>query len=507
MIIQKALSFFKQKILIIKYSIYIDKNERAFINKNSNKFNLIKNSSKIILVQMAKDYFFLLNAREIINRENRRILGLSDSIFYPKKKDIFLVFPLILKYSFHLFSVIKWNRLYRSLGVKLITTNKLNIFEKSKLIKTSINLYKKITTKDELIELEYDGIQIGDLIYDSYLRFNKVPTVNVRDFVLIIYIYKAIYLFEKVNKISSLFERFFLTYTSYINHGIPARIIKNNNTLVYTLCSFTKIIKKLEKNDVLHLPNYYRYNEDFKKLKNTNQKISLAFESLSDRFLGKNDLPYLKSSPFNDDEDKAISVKLDGVIFLHDFFDSPHCYRSMIFCDFYEWLLGTLKILEKTTLKIGIKPHPNNLTFNEKELKYFKSFFKNITWLSNETSNKSIFESGIKFGISNHGSVLLELAYHRITPISCGDNPFVDFDFVFTPKNKIDYKYLILNHSKLQFPKNLNEQIAIFYHMNYMNLSTDYYPIKIKSKSDKIMEMSFNRYNLTTKDLLIDKIF
>ena len=89
MIIQKALSFFKQKILIIKYSIYIDKNERAFINKNSNKFNLIKNSSKIILVQMAKDYFFLLNAREIINRENRRILGLSDSIFYPKKRIFF----------------------------------------------------------------------------------------------------------------------------------------------------------------------------------------------------------------------------------------------------------------------------------------------------------------------------------------------------------------------------------------------------------------------------------
>jgi len=47
---------------------------------------------------------------------------------------------------------------------------------------------------------------------------------------------------------------------------------------------------------------------------------------------------------------------------------------------------------------------------------------------------------------------------------------------------------------------------GIFYYMNYMNLSTDYYPIKIKSKSDKIMEISFNRYNLTTKDLLIDKI-
>ena len=87
-------------------------------------------------------------------------------------------------------------------------------------------------------------------------------------------------------------------------------------------------------------------------------------------------------------------------------------------------------------------------------------------------------------------------------PCAC----LVDFDFVFTPKNKIEYKSLILNHSELQFPKNLNEQIAIFYHMNYMNLSTDYYPIKIKSKSDKIMEMSFNRYNLTTKDLLIDKI-
>ena len=505
--LQKAFSFLKEKILIIKNLVFLDKYTLAFINKNSNEFRSNTKSSKIILIQTAKDYFFLLNSREIIKRENCKVLGLTDSIFLPKKKDVFLVFPLLVKYSIHILTIIKWNRIYRSLGVSQITSNMLNVFEKLNLIKTSINFYNKLTTKEELIELEYNGIQIGDLIYDTYLRFNNVPTVNIKDFFLIIYIYKAIYFFEKINKINFPIESFFLTYTTYIHHGIPARIMVKKNTSLYTLCSFTKIIKNVKKDCVIHLPNYFNYNEDFNKLENSKEKISLALESLSNRFSGKNDLPYLKSSPFNEDKDKVLSVKFDGVIFLHDFFDSPHCYRSMIYCDFYEWLKGTLKILEKTSFNIGVKPHPNNFSLNEKKLRYFKKNFKNVTWLSHDTSNKSIFESGIRFGISNHGSVLLELAYHRITPISCGDNPFIDFEFVFTPNNKIEYESLILNHSQLQFPINLNDQIGVFYYMHYMNLSTDYFPIKIKSKNDKIMEMSYNRYNLTNKHLLFDKIF
>ena len=38
----------------------------------------------------------------------------------------------------------------------------------------------KIEKKD-LVKLEVDGVHIGDLIYDSFLRQNEVPTINIKD--------------------------------------------------------------------------------------------------------------------------------------------------------------------------------------------------------------------------------------------------------------------------------------------------------------------------------------
>ena len=83
-------------------------------------------------------------------------------------------------------------------------------------------LFKKINSKSDLIKLRYKDIVIGDLVYDTYLRFNRVATVDINDKKLkliirnAINIYESCNLFLKENNINIYFSK----QASYIHYGI-----------------------------------------------------------------------------------------------------------------------------------------------------------------------------------------------------------------------------------------------------------------------------------------------
>ena len=49
--------------------------------------------------------------------------------------------------------------------------------EDAKLIKKEI--FKKINNKNEILEITYKGILVGDLLYDTYLKAKK-PTIDIK---------------------------------------------------------------------------------------------------------------------------------------------------------------------------------------------------------------------------------------------------------------------------------------------------------------------------------------
>ena len=81
-----------------------------------------------------------------------------------------------------------------------------------------------------------------------------------------------------------------------------------------------------------------------------------------------------------------------------------------------------------------------------------KNRFPGISWIDSKVSNRSIFNSNIKYGVSAYGTVLSELAYFNKVPICCGDNPCSNYDFIFEAKNKLDYDKLIKNGLKIKLP-------------------------------------------------------
>ena len=158
----------------------------------------------------------------------------------------------------------------------------------------------------------------------------------------------------------------------------------------------------------------------------------------------------------------------------------------------------TLDLIKNNNLNIGIKPHPHQIPDSAKFIEIIKNDYKDLKWIDSDISNIEIFKSGIKFGISHHGTVLSELADFGIVPICCAPNPTSSFDFTYQAKSILEYKNLIINHHKLH-PKNLN-QVGSFYYMHHINKKSDY--LLRSNLINGINLKNVNRFSQSSMDLL-----
>lgn len=446
--------------------------EKTFIKNQKNR-DFAKKS--ISIFQCAQDFDYLDLLTDVAKLDKNQIHGIHPRILYTNFYWRILLIPYFLKWVNHFFLRKKWKKLYSSIGVsKFYYVNGLNGWVYVLNLIRSIKAFSQIKNKSDILSLTQKTIKCGDLIYDSYLRFEKKPTVSIYGLTLISYIHDC---FNQISYYDNLSQKikidnFYCPYSTYISHGIPVRVFLKNNINVqmirYTGTGEIKT-KILSLEDCLHLNPYWKFKEILNTQKSKEELILKGYNHFKQRFDGFADLSYMKENQYAfNNSDTTFTESFEGVVFLHDFFDSPHVYREMLFEDFYEWLDWLMKLTIKHSLNIAFKPHPNQLPENQKIIDSFKLKYPNIKWIDKSISNKIIFSSGIKYGLSVYGTVLPELAFHGIKPISCGDNPASDFDFVFQAKTKSEYEYLILNHFNLNLPEDLANQLGGYYYMNYL---------------------------------------
>ena len=74
---------------------------------------------------------------------------------------------------------------------------------------------------------------------------------------------------------------------------------------------------------------------------------------------------------------RPLKFQLDGVVFIGDFFDSQHIYRSMVFNDLYEWLIYTIDLVVEHNLNVGFKTTPKPIrNWSRKIINKLKKLFK-----------------------------------------------------------------------------------------------------------------------------------
>ena len=397
--------------------IYLtNKASKNFINHNKRIFNRPKiDKKKIFLVefnrwqgvQIANSY--LLNV--LLSKERFKTVAYESYRIF--KDSNFFLFD---NFKWHLGKIfqIKSFGTYKSFGVDdfMYKKNEKSLSIKAKLIANKF-LSKNLTKKD-IENFSINGVWIGDLLYDTFLKKYNLPTINISDS-------KFRDFFEEFCQYYLFWENYFkknnvvgvsVSHVVYLNavtlriaikKGIPAyhcvdsrlyRIDKKTcsfkyktNGFDYQFKLFRKIFKKFSKKDKK------KYLSEGKKF-------------IEGIITGKKKYFYFsKQKRINQNKKYFLNNKKDKiVIYAHSFFDSPHVYGNFLFPDFYEWLNFLAKVSNETNYDWYIKPHPNYEDDSDKVLQEFIKKNPHIKLLDSKASNTKLVKQGLKYAITVYGS-------------------------------------------------------------------------------------------------------
>lgn len=360
---------------------------------------------------------------------------------------------------------------YRSVGFRTPVNDVSDFFR-------AYNSWRSLTCKDDLISLRRDDIPIGDLVNDAFLRFKPAPEVNLKDIYLLVIIWQA---YRDVSRAKAYFKRvkpklYLTSYTTYIQHGITTRVALMFGVQVLSFGNYQEFTKKLSQGDWFHTKNTDSYFRDFSELTDLESKIATSGAALEARILGgiDNATSYMKQSAYINIGESVPNVKDATVIFLHDFYDSPHVYPDMVFPDFWEWICFTIETLTNANINFFIKPHPNQINLSDNVLIELKQRYPSIALISSKITNRQLVDAGIACAVTVYGTVAHEMAYMGVPTIASARHPHISFYFCETAKNKMEYAELLKKSDQLNFDKNeMKRQSLIFYYMHNLNLSND----------------------------------
>jgi len=493
-----------RKLINLFEVFYINKAEREFINfnkshwKNHNKTNP-NNGQLLIEVQryhpnLFKSAFIANAIADELNLSIKTALplwgGNTDFIFK----------------NFYPQTAIK--KIADSFNAKEgLSFTKISLEQKKKYYATALKLWRKLKSKQDLLELKYEGILIGDLVYCSYLSRFKSATVDIHNRKLITIIQGALEIHHAcINYVATNNVKCLLIYHAvYIQHGILVRLALKHNINVIIISNYGKFgIRKLTSDYYVQTANHHLYREDFKKLSDKSACLEQGHIALKNRFSGiiDNGTKYMQQSAYaNIGKYKEPVLKKTRnqrvIIFLHCFFDSPHIYKWMLFPDFYEWLNFTLDTLSKTNHDIYIKPHPNGRDGNDEIIQSFIEKYPSVNYIEKTVSNVQLINEGFNAAVTVYGTLGHEFPYFNIPVIAAGDNPQATYSFCNTPKSLEEYESHLLNISQLNKSFDKNE-IAEFYYMHYIHQPS----VSKLSKEDLINFFERTKLNEPTNTIL-----
>jgi len=339
-------------------------------------------------------------------------------------------------------------------------------------------IWKSLESREALLELTVSGIKVGDLVYDTYLRFKPAATVDLKSRYLWLVLWQTLRDLRAASEWMSRAKPFMLisTYSTYIQHGVPVRAALTAGIKVFTFGNYQEFYKQLSMTDWTHTRNPDGYRSGFAALEAPERSLAQADRALTSRLAGAIDTAtaYMQRSAYQDRADLPDGIAGSLVLFLHDFFDSPHCYRWMIFADFWDWATFTLDLTRTAGIRAFVKPHPNEVSGSKSVVRQLKSQYPDVTWLSKNTSNVQLAEAGMGVAVTIYGTVAHELAYLGIPSIAAGHNPHISYSFCHTARNRDEYAKLILGYRDLpRSPAALRQESLEFYCMHNLAITSE----------------------------------
>jgi hypothetical protein len=436
-------------------------------------------AGEVVLVQCVEDPFYFglfgriatsLRERQPVRVEQfvlRSVIPGESGSFWLFLKTRLITSPLAGR---------KWVRLYGSFcdGIAYRSTSFHPIADAVDLCRAWV-CWRNLKDRKALLDVTIDGIAVGDLVNDSYLRFKPAPSVELKNIYLWIVLWQA---YRDVRRAKRYFSRgrpklYLTSYSTYIHHGIAVRVALQSGTRVFSFGNYQEFAKELSAADLVHTKNPDDYASGFARLEGPEDRLAQAEAALVARMAGVIDsaTAYMRKSAYEESKDPVPDVRGALVVFLHDFYDSPHVYRGVVFPDFWEWTCFTIETLKAANIRFFLKPHPNQVVLNDDVLVELKHRYPDISIISSNITNKQLAEAGLACAVTVYGTIAHEMAYLGIPTIACAHHPHVNFDFCRTASSREEHAEFLRHFSEAGVDRSkMRRQALIFYYMHNLNL-------------------------------------
>jgi hypothetical protein len=336
----------------------------------------------------------------------------------------------------------------------------------------SLRIWRGLTDARDLDALHVHGLHVGDLVIDSYLRFRPSPRLDLTDPFLFQVIWsahcvarRAVAFFARSNG-----QCLLTSYTTYIEHGVPARAALAAGAAVWSFGTFELFAKRLSPTDAFHTKNCQDYRAAFDALDDQDRRLSEADGRMKARLQGQLDTAtaYMRVSAYASRSAFDVeAVRGAVVIFLHDFYDSPHVYRDLVFSDFWSWACFTIETLQAAGHRVAVKPHPNQIAEGRSVVGDLAGRYRGVQILDANVNNVQLAEAGIVCGVTVYGTIAQELAYLGVPVLACAEHPHASFGFCRTARTLAEYRALLAEPTRTPLTKpEMKRQALAFYYMH-----------------------------------------
>jgi len=337
-------------------------------------------------------------------------------------------------------------------------------------------LHKSLKTKKAVEQLTLHKIRIGDLLYDSYLKDLKRPTIELDS--------------KEWAKFLKKFLNLFLFWEDYfkqtkvvginVSHcvyelAIPLRIAVFRNIPAYQF-NITHAYR-LNKKNLFAYNDFHNFKKQFKRLpkKIKHQGLKLAEKRIARRLQGEIgvDMEYSKKTAYGKFKSYPIlkfSKRKKILIATHCFFDSPHSYGDNVFPDFFEWLNFLGNFAKSSNYDWYIKTHPDYLPGTLEVIQGILKKYPQLNLLPPDSSHHQIIKEGINLALTVYGTIGFEYALLGIPVINASqNNPHIAYSFNLHAKSAEHYKKLLVDPHTFHHKASKKEIYEYYFMKNIYN--------------------------------------
>ncbi len=364
----------------------------------------------------------------------------------------------------------------------------LLIIKNFKIILNEFNKIYKINSTNDL-SYNYKDIEISNIAYDDYLRFNLSGTVeNLNKFKF--YILKTLLISIKINYLFD--NKRIGCFAGKENQFSPRanlfQYILKRKCISYLFVGPVNIssVRKYKRFSQRSIPRtyinkrFYLYafskRENFiKKAKHILDKKFLS-EFNENEFL---DAKYVFSKKHHNlsKDELCKKLKLDNqkkliIVFSHNVYDGVFEIRRKLFIDNFIWLKETLNILSQNPdINVLVKKHPTEFSIKSikdislraideiPDLKY------NNIKLYPESLSPQFIKENAHCIVTGHGTAGIEYACYGIPSVSCNNSPYSYCKTSYEAKNYTEYENFLKNIDKLTSLNNnqIEKSLVLFF--------------------------------------------